>query len=91
MFAEHERELIAEIRRARLAGNSHETLEEKQPMHHIKSVTQTPSLAQFDFGGGSTIDPLQQLILILLGAFYSDHPDAPAIIGDLQKYFRKLP
>ena len=60
-------------------------------MHHIKSVTQTPSLAQLDFGGEGTIDPFQQLILILLSAIYGDHPDAPAILNSLQKYFRKLP
>ena len=60
-------------------------------MHHIKSVTQTPSLAQLDFGGEGTIGPFQQLILTLLGAFYSDNPNAPTILNSLQKYFRKLP
>lgn len=60
-------------------------------MQHIKSVTQTPSLAQFGFGGGGTLDPVQQIVLIVLSAFYSDNPNAPAILNNLQKYFRKLP
>lgn len=60
-------------------------------MQHIKSVTQPPSLAQLDVGGGGGLDLFQQLILILLGAFYSDNPQAPEILNSLQKYFRKLP
>lgn len=54
-------------------------------MRHIKTISRLPGHAQ------GRLDPLEQIVLIMLAAFFGDWLNFSQVYQNLQKYYRKTP
>ncbi len=58
-------------------------------MKHIEPVSRMPARAQFGVDLAGRIEPAEQLVILLLTAFFSDWINFPTVIRNLQKYYAK--
>ena len=58
-------------------------------MKHIAPVSRIPARAQFGSDFAGRIEPAEQLVILLLTAFFSDWINFPTVIRNLQKYYAK--
>lgn len=58
-------------------------------MKHIGHISRMPARAQF--GGDTTgeLEPAEQIVILLLSAFFQDYINLPTVLQNLQKYYSK--
>ncbi len=54
-------------------------------MKHVNPLSQIPSPAQ------GTLNPAEQLVILLLSVFFADNPNLQPVMQNLQKFYRKTP
>ncbi|MFO7975428.1 MAG: hypothetical protein R6V12_12430 [Candidatus Hydrogenedentota bacterium] len=58
-------------------------------MKHIGRISRMPARAQFGGDSTSELEPAEQVVILLLSAFFQDWINFPTVIQNLQKYYSK--